>query len=138
KDRVAYLLLEKPRLPTKIGKGRYKPPLAITKLAPKGRGECSTYACLLPFADSESLPGEVVAFDGVRLPELAAHLRKSTPKDWPFELRLLRAKLGDEDDLAAGLKACANYPAFRILNEKPTSEAVTAADMDALAKGVTF
>jgi hypothetical protein len=134
KDRVAWLLHDEARLPTKIGKGKYKPPFPIDALGPKRKGEGTTYACLLTFADSESLPGSAHAFPGVRLPELAAHLRASTPNDWPFELRLLRASL-DGDDLAAALKKCAAYPLLDVLNAESTSEAVTAADMASLAKG---
>jgi hypothetical protein len=140
RDRVAYLLLEEPRLPTRVGKGRYNPPIPIKKLArqKKGSGVGTTYVCLLTFSDSESLPGAAYAIEGVRLPELAPYLRGTTPRDWPFELRLLRAKLGDDDDLDAALRACAAFPMFSVLNEKSTRDALTAADMDALAKDVRF
>jgi hypothetical protein len=135
KDRVAYLLLDKPKLPIKIGKGKYKPPFEIEALGPKTKGEGTTYACLLTFADSESLPGSAHAFHGVRLPALAAHLRAAKPdEDWPFELRLLRV-MATTDDLAAALKKCASYPTLDVTNSESTREAFTADDMAKLAKG---
>jgi len=134
KDRVAWLLHDSPKLPTKIGKGKYKPPFVIDALS-KVKGEGTTYVCLLTFADSESLPGSAHAFHGVRLPELAAHVRSAKDaKEWPFELRLLRASL-DGDDLVAGLEKIASYPLLDVLNAESTREATTAADMAKLAKG---
>jgi hypothetical protein len=133
KDRVAWLLHDSPKLPTTIGKGKYKPPLPIDALS-KVKGEGTTYVCLLTFADSESIPGSAHAFQGVRLPELAAHLRSAKAEGWPFELRLLRASLSD-DDLASALKKIASFPLLDVLNAESTREATTAADMAALAKG---
>jgi hypothetical protein len=134
KDRVAWLLHDEPKLPTKIGKGKYKPPFVIDALT-KSKGEGATYVCLLTFADSESLPGSAHAFQGVRLPELAAHMRAAkNAKEWPFELRLLRASL-DGNDLVASLKKIASFPLLDVLNAESTREAVTAADMAKLAKG---
>ena len=133
KDRVAWLLHDEPKLPAKIGKGKYKPPFAIDALS-KVKGEGTTYVCLLTFADSESMPGSAHAFQGVRLPGLAAHMRSAKAEEWPFELRLLRASL-DGDDVAAGLKKIAGYPLLDVLNAESTSEAMTKADMDKLAKG---
>jgi len=134
KDRVAWLLHTEPKLPTKIGKGKYKPPFPIDALS-KTKGEGTTYVCLLTFSDSESMPGQAHAFQGVRLPELAAHMR--TAKDvseWPFELRLVRASL-EGDDLAAALKSLAGYPLLDVQNGESTRDALTKADMTKLAKG---
>lgn len=133
KDRVAWLLHDSPKLPTKIGKGKYKPPFAIDALT-KTKGHGATYVCILTFADSESLPGSAHAFQGVRLPDLAAHMRSANAKEWPFELRLLRASLGG-DDLAAGLKKMASFPLLDVLNAESTTEAMTPDDMAKLAKG---
>jgi len=134
KDRVAWLLHEEPKLPTKIGKGKYKPPFPIDAIT-KTKGEGTTYVCILTFVDSESMPGSAHAFQGVRLPALAAHMRSAKDvKEWPFELRLLRAAV-DGDDLAAGLEKIASYPLLDVQNAESTREAVTAADMAKLAKG---
>jgi hypothetical protein len=108
-DRVAYLLTEDPRLPDGKGSGTFVPPVKPDALLPGGGGEGITYACLLTFYDSASMPGEAVAFPGVRLPELAVHFRRIIPESapapwseewletWPLELRLLRAMLEPED-----------------------------------------
>jgi hypothetical protein len=133
KDRVAWLLHDKPRLPEKIGKGKYKPPFEIDALS-KTKGEGATYVCLLTFADSESLPGSAHAFQGVRLPELASQLRAGKADEWPFELRVLRAYL-EGDDLGAALKKVAAYPMLDVVNGESTRDATTAADIAKLAKG---
>jgi hypothetical protein len=134
KDRVAWLLHEKPKLPAAIGKGKYKPPFPIDALT-KTKGEGTTYVCLLTFADSESMPGVACSFQGVRLPDLAAHMRSAKDvKEWPFELRLVRASLED-DDLAAGLESIAGYPLLDVQNGESTMEAITKNDMVKLAKG---
>ncbi len=132
-DRVAWLLHDSPKLPTAIGKGKYKPPVPVDALS-KVKGEGTTYVCLLTFADSESIPGSAHAFQGVRLPELAAHMRTAKPAEWPFELRLLRAYL-DGDDLVSGLEKIASFPLLDVVNAESTREATTAKDMAALAKG---
>ncbi|WP_430785589.1 hypothetical protein [Actinoplanes sp. G11-F43] len=48
--------------------------------------------------------GVSVRLPGVRVPELAAWLRRSDVHgDWPYEVVLLRAAIGPDDDLAAAL-----------------------------------
>ena len=132
-DRVAWLLHDEPTLPSKIGKGKWKPPFPVDVVS-KVKGDGTTYVCLLTFADSESMPGSVHAFQGVRLPELASHMRSvRDPKEWPFELRLVRASLVD-DDLVAALKKAAAFPLLDVLNTVSTAGAVTPADMKKLAK----
>ena len=122
-DRVAFLLHDDPRLPDGDADGPFTPPVEVPALSPKGSGEGATYACLLTFHDGESIPGKAAVFPGVRLPELAAHLRKVVPdskqaaasadelETWPVELRLLRAMLDEGDgSLAPALGRAAAYP----------------------------
>jgi hypothetical protein len=127
-SRVAYLLHEDAKLPPAKGTGgKFKSPVPVESLEPAARGQGRTYACLLTFSDSDSLPGSAHVFEGVRLPELAAHMRNVVPhsekatwsKDfvetWPLEMRLLRAMVADGDgDIAAGLARCATYPSLDV------------------------
>jgi hypothetical protein len=135
--RIAYLLHEDAKLPPAKGKGgKFKSPVPVASLEPAAVGEGlapserrrrRTYVCLLTFCDSDSLPGSAHVFEGVRLPELAAHLRSVVPhsevatwsKDfmetWPLEMRLLRAMVGGgDDDVVAGLTKCATYPTLGV------------------------
>jgi hypothetical protein len=108
-DRVAYLLQEDPRLPDGDADGTFRLPVKLNLLLPGGEGKGATYACLLTFYDSQSIPGEAAVFPGVRLPDLAAHLRRVLPESkpqkwsaewlatWPLELRLLRAMVDPND-----------------------------------------
>ena len=126
-ERVAYLLLDEPRLPDDAPAESaspptsrpFAPPVEVSPFAPSGSGEGMTYACLLTFHDSDSLPGTIGVFPGVRLPGLAAHLRAAVagpgPRSgldaWPIEVRLLRAMLDEGDAvLAPALTRAAAYP----------------------------
>ncbi len=122
-DTLAYLLHDEPRLPDGDIMGAFKPPAAVGALTPGGGGEGSTYACLFTFYDGDSLPGKAVCLPGVRLPGLAAYLRRIVPDSkprassadwldtWPIELRLLRAMVdADDQALAPALTRAAAYP----------------------------
>ena len=97
-DRVAYLLLDEPRLPHDAGPegGSFSPPVEVSALAPGGGGEGATYVTLLTFADGE-FPGTIGVFAGVRLPGLAAHLRAVVPDGWPAELQPLPGLVKEGD-----------------------------------------
>lgn len=124
-ERIAWLLEEDPLLMDGDEDGGFEPPrdADVRAMEPAGSGEGATYACLLTFHDSESIPGKACVFRGVRLPELAAHLRRVVPAakpqtwsaeyldTWPVELRVLRGLLGPTDTtLTAALERCAAYP----------------------------
>ena len=122
-ERVAWLLHEEPKLPDGDADGAFTPPFEPSQILPRGDGEGTTYACLLTFYDSDSLPGSAFAFPGVRLPELASHLRGVVPAKkpatwskewldtWPVELRLLRAMIEPgQISIAPALAKCAAYP----------------------------
>lgn len=136
-DRLAWLLHQEPSLP-EVPAGPaaapYTPPepLIVKELAcassPSGpSGDGVTYACLLTFSDGDSLCGEAVALPGVRLPGLAAHLRRITPAakpqpfsaewldTWPLELRLLRAMTAaDEAGIAGALTRAGRCPLMEL------------------------
>jgi hypothetical protein len=109
RDRLAYLVHDEPRLPPATGDGSIDLTAGLRAFTPKGDGPGATYACLFTFYDGDSLPGTVGVFEGVRLPELAAHMRAVVPDatpqpwseeylaTWPLELRLLRAMLEPGD-----------------------------------------
>ncbi len=120
-DRTAWLLHEEPSLPEGDADGAFSPPVEVPALLPGGGGEGATYAALFTFYDSDSLPGTVAVFPGVRLPGLAAHLRDVLPDTkspsaewlatWPVEIRLLRAMLDAGDTtLAPALHRASAYP----------------------------
>jgi len=122
-DRVAWLLHDEPRLPDGEGDGAFTPPYKFEEISPKGDGEGTTYACFFTFYDGDSLPGNVFTIPGVRIPDLASHLRNVMPtkkqatwsKDWletwPLELRLLRAMIEPgQISIAPALPRCAAYP----------------------------
>jgi hypothetical protein len=110
---LAYLLHDEPRLP----EGDAERPFAVAPvqaLAPAGEKEGATYACLLTGRDRH-LAGHAVVLPGVRLPELAEHLRRVTPAEegpdaWPLELRALRTVLEAGDtQLAPALRRAAAH-----------------------------
>ena len=122
-DRVAWLLHDQLSLPDGESEEPFKPPFQFEEIQPKGDGEGTTYLCFFTFYDSESLPGNVVSIPGVRLPDLASHLRNVLPtkktaswskewlETWPVELRLLRAMIEPgQISIAPALKRCAAYP----------------------------
>lgn len=130
RSRIAYLLQDDPRLPNGDAEGKFEPPVEVPSLLPDEEGEGTTYACLLTFHDGDSIPGKAVAFPGVRLPGLAAHLRRVVPASdgssgsaehldaWPVELRLLRAMVEPSDrSIAPALARCAAYPLSSIAVE---------------------
>lgn len=128
-ESVAWLLEEDPALVDGDEDGPFDPKVPLRSIEPGGKGAGATYACLLTFADGESIPGKAAVIPGVRLPDLAEHLRRVVPASkpqawspewldtWPVELRLLRAMLDPKDEtLAAALERCARYPLDAIAN----------------------
>ena len=124
-DQIAWLLEEDPLLLDDDEDGGFEPPAGaeIHAMEPAGAGEGATYACLLTFYDSDTIPGQACVFRGVRLPDLAEHLRRVVPASkpssyspdvldtWPIELRVLRGMIGpDARSLADALGECAAYP----------------------------
>ena len=122
-ERVSFLLQEEPKLPEGDADGPFTPPFEPEPVLPRGEGEGTTYACLLTSYDGESIPGCAVAIPGVRLPDLASHLRTVVPTKkpeswskewldtWPVELRLLRAMIEPgQISIAPALTKCAAYP----------------------------
>lgn len=122
-DRVAWLLHDELHLPDGEADGPYAPPFKFEEILPKGDGEGTTYLCFYTFYDGDSLPGNVVTIPGVRLPDLASHLRNVLPtkktaswskewlETWPIELRLLRAMIEPgQISIAPALTRCAAYP----------------------------
>jgi hypothetical protein len=91
-------------------------PLPDAPEAPPRDGEGMTHAVLLTFYDSDSICWQPpFVFPGVRLPDLAAHLRATTPgpKEWPGELLVLRALVAPEDDdLGPALGRCNHWPSY--------------------------
>ena len=120
-DRLAYLLHEQWPLPHDAGPPRpFEPDVPVTIVAPAGPDAVTTYAVFLTFYDGESLARTApVAFPGVALPALAAHLRDLAPGDWPPELLVLRALTAPgEDGLGPALERCNRWPGFN-LNADP-------------------
>lgn len=126
-EAVAWLLEEDPALVDGDEDGGFTSPVVLPVIEPAGKGEGATYACLFTFADGQSIPGQAVTLPGVRLPDLAAHLRRAIPTakpvswspdsldTWPIELRLLRAMIDPEDTtIAPALRRCAEYPTFTV------------------------
>jgi hypothetical protein len=128
-DRLAWLLHDEPRLPATAGESSEQLAAELTaglpSFTPKALGAGATYACLFTFYDGESLPGKVGVFEGVRLPQLAEHLREVRPdttvatwskeylETWPLELRVLRAMIEPHDTVLA--------PALERLQRLPLS-----------------
>lgn len=132
-ESVAWLLEEDPALVDGDEDGAFDPKVSLRTIEPGGGGAGATYACLLTFADGESIPGTAAVFPGVRLPGLAAHLRHIVPASkpqpwspdsldtWPLELRLLRAMLDPKDEtLAPALRRCAEYPVDALAGKSHT------------------
>ncbi|MDI1435029.1 hypothetical protein [Polyangium sorediatum] len=122
-ERVSFLLHEEPKLPEGDADGPFTPPFEPEPVLPRGEGEGTTYVCLLTSYDGDSIPGCAVAIPGVRLPDLASHLRTVVPAKkpaswskewldtWPVELRLLRAMIEPgQISIAPALAKCAAYP----------------------------
>lgn len=122
-ERISWLLHETPKLPEADREGTFTPPYAPKLVLPEGEGEGRTYACLFTFYDGDSLPGSAYELPGVRLPDLASHLRSVVPHKrpaswsrewldtWPVELRLLRAMIEPgQISIAPALTKCAAYP----------------------------
>jgi len=136
-DRFAFLLREEPNLPEGDAGGPcappFEPPFEPQELMPRGEGEGTTYACLLTFYDGDSIPGQTCAIPGVRLPDLASHLRSVVPAKapvswskewettWPVEMRLLRAMIAPgQISLAPALAKCAAYPLMSVASKSGT------------------
>jgi uncharacterized protein (TIGR02996 family) len=116
--RAAFLLNDGWRLPGGHAEGAFRPAEATTPLRPAGRGEGTTYLAFLAYYDSGNLDDIEGGYriKGVRLPDLPRQLARSTPADWPFELRLLRSQLfqppaGPAGDEAGLLQALLERPA---------------------------
>jgi hypothetical protein len=129
-ERIAWLLEEDPDLVDGDEDGPFEPPVPVRALGPAGEGEGATYACLLTFHDSDSIPGSSVVLRGARLPELAAHLRRTIPDSapaswsaeyldtWPVEMRLLRAMIGHDDaTVEPALRRAASYPLSAVMTK---------------------
>lgn len=117
---LAYLLHDEARLPDGDADRAFAA-AALPALAPGGEGEGATYACLLTSHGRRAIAGRSVVIAGVRLPELAAHLRRVTPdgaEGWPIELRLLRAMIDDGDaKLTPALQRAAAYPLEAVMGK---------------------
>ncbi|WP_326823161.1 hypothetical protein [Streptosporangium sp. NBC_01756] len=117
-DRLAYLVHDGWPLPEDAdgaAPGPFTSPVPVEELAPaRAGGEGVTYAVLLTFCDSESISALVPrSFPGVRLPELAGHLRALQPcaGGWPGELLALRALTAPaEDTIGPALSRCNRWP----------------------------
>lgn len=125
--RLAYLLLDEPRLPASASDTGLDLSRGLDSFEPRGTGAGATYACLFTFYDGDSLPGTSGVFEGVRLPELAAHLRAVVPYSkpeewsakylatWPLELRALRAMVEPGDTtLSRALERVQELPLHHI------------------------
>jgi uncharacterized protein (TIGR02996 family) len=103
-DRAAFLLHDDWRLPGGHAAAGRPCPVATTALAPRRRGPGVTYLVFYGFTDSGHLRllKDGYRVSGVRLPDLARHLARSSPtgENWPFPLRLLRAQLLQAPDEA--------------------------------------
>jgi uncharacterized protein (TIGR02996 family) len=93
--KAAYLLHDGWRLPGRHGAGGFTPRERTTALRPAARGEGTTYLAFLAYYDSLNLDDIECAsrIKGVRVPDLARYLVRAQPREWPFELRLLRSQL---------------------------------------------
>ncbi|MEU7874796.1 hypothetical protein [Dactylosporangium sp. NPDC049140] len=123
-DRLAYLLHAAWPLPSDAGgPAAFDPGCAVTVAAPAGGGDATTYAVFLTHYDGTTLARLApLAFPGVDLPGLAAHLRATDPATdagWPPELLVLRALVAPDDDtLEPALRRCNHWPGFN-LNDDP-------------------
>ncbi|GAB3850382.1 hypothetical protein GCM10027610_075250 [Dactylosporangium cerinum] len=101
-DRLAYLVHEAWPLPSAAADAADAP---------------VTYAVFLDSHDDQRIAGTPpVELPGVRLPDLAAHLRFADPRrhpSWPTALLVLRALIGpDEPGIDAALARCNRWPGF--------------------------
>jgi hypothetical protein len=104
-DQTAYLLLEDWRLPVASGEGgSFDEPVGVQRLTTRHGGKGATYVVALKpddhFAHScDLVPPSILV--GVRLPELASHLRSVTPgpadPGWPATLLTLRSLVAPTD-----------------------------------------
>jgi uncharacterized protein (TIGR02996 family) len=108
-ERVAWLMQEDWRLPPDAGTGPFAPAFRTRRLKPRGGWEGTTYLALLVCHDSYSLSdlsGEGCRLDGVRLPQLARWLTRTSEAEredsqWCGELRDLADEIlaeGPESD----------------------------------------
>ncbi len=123
-ERSAWLLTEDPDLPDGAGEGKFKRPVEVTTLEVSGEPDKAggtTYACLFTFRDSMSIPGRAYAWQAVRVPELAAHLRATTPaSDWPAEAIVLRAMVEAGDtSIGPALERASRFPIDPVANTWP-------------------
>lgn len=119
---LAWLIHEAADLP----EGDADRPFAVAPLpalAPAGEGEGATYACLYTLHGRPAVAGRAFAIPGVRLPDLAGWLRRTTPapaadgqEGWPVELSLLRALVDPADTtIGPALSRAAAYPLDAVL-----------------------
>jgi uncharacterized protein (TIGR02996 family) len=99
-----FLLNEGWQLPGGHAMGGYPSGVPTTALAPRKGGPGVTYLVFHGYSDSLSLTDIEggYRFSGLRLPDLARHLARTSPAggDWPFPLRLLRSQLLQAPDKA--------------------------------------
>jgi hypothetical protein len=123
-ERLAYLLHPSWPLPDEAGEGApFDPAVPVIAATEPGTDEVTAFAVFLTFYDGESLAcTPPLAFPGVGLPALAAHLRAAQPDaggEWPPELRVLRAlSAPGEDGIGPALQRCNRWPGFS-LNAEP-------------------
>ncbi|WP_033338846.1 hypothetical protein [Catenuloplanes japonicus] len=115
-ERLAFLVHDTWPLPSGASDGSFTPGLHVRRLGPAGPGPETTYSVRLSphehhgTGTSLDLPGPL-AFPGVALPDLAAHLRTAGGTGaWPLEARVLRALVAPDDpDMAAAAARWARY-----------------------------
>ncbi|MFI5912464.1 hypothetical protein [Dactylosporangium sp. NPDC051541] len=100
-----------------------------TDIIAEAAGDHTTFAVFLTYYDGASLDcPPPFAFPGITLPELASHLRATTPdaEAWPPELVVLRSQVAaDDTSIGPALQRCNLWPGFN-LNADPV--AVPASD----------
>jgi hypothetical protein len=129
--RADYLLHENWRLPTTCRDNPCRPAVAAKHVRPQGKGEGETYLTFLAFYDSGGLTdldefGGPCRIKGVRIPDLVEYLETTQPgESWPFELKLLRSQLTQDEPvemrLEASLKRVARLPVLRISEADSTA-----------------
>jgi hypothetical protein len=121
-DRLAYLVHEQFPLPAHTDAPKpFTPDVPVLTATPPGPEDAITYAVFLTHYDGTTLARtQPWAFPGRSLPQLAAHLRMSTPQDdWGPELLVLRASIEQgEDTLGPAIQRCNRWPGFN-LNTEP-------------------
>ncbi|GIH15915.1 hypothetical protein [Rugosimonospora africana] len=123
-NRWAYPLHAEWPLPadaTDTGRGFTTDGIPVETGAPDAGGVGRTYLVFLTFDSGESFLNPLpMVFPGVRLPDLAAVLRRAMPRPmvgerdgWPWELRVLRALVAPtEATIDAALGRCNRWPGF--------------------------